>query len=109
MSLRNMIGRSFATEDAQDLIRAAVIDLFEILESEVESNLEEVSVRSWRAGGWAGGRAPVSMSILPLWSGTARHANLHKCAARATRPCPPPPTEVISIGRETFFLAPLAK
>ncbi|CAB1101350.1 unnamed protein product [Ectocarpus sp. CCAP 1310/34] len=43
VSLRNMIGRSFATEDAQDLIRAAVIDLFEILESEDESNLEEAA------------------------------------------------------------------
>ncbi|CAN0440413.1 unnamed protein product, partial [Ectocarpus sp. 8 AP-2014] len=43
VSLRNMIGRSFATEDAQDLIRAAIIDLFEILESEVESNLEEAA------------------------------------------------------------------
>ncbi|CBJ28670.1 conserved unknown protein [Ectocarpus siliculosus] len=43
VSLRNMIGRSFATEDAQDLIRAAVINLFEILESEVESNLEEAA------------------------------------------------------------------
>lgn len=42
MSLRNMIGRSFAVEDAHDQIRAAVIDLFEILELELEANTQEV-------------------------------------------------------------------
>lgn len=42
-SLRNMIGRSFATEDAHDKIRAAVVDLFEVLELEAEANIEEVT------------------------------------------------------------------
>lgn len=37
-----MIGRSFATEDAHDQIRAAVVDLFEVLELEMEANTEEV-------------------------------------------------------------------
>lgn len=40
-----MIGRSFATEDAHDKIRAAVVDLFEVLELEDEANTEEVTVR----------------------------------------------------------------
>lgn len=38
-----MIGRSFATEDAHDKIRAAVVDLFEVLELELEANTEEVT------------------------------------------------------------------
>ncbi|CAM9588528.1 unnamed protein product [Hapterophycus canaliculatus] len=42
-SLRNMIGRSFATEDAHDKIRAAVVDLFEVLELEAEANIEEAA------------------------------------------------------------------
>ncbi|CAM9538820.1 unnamed protein product, partial [Ectocarpus sp. 13 AM-2016] len=42
-SLRHMIGRSFATEDAHDKIRAAVVDLFEVLELEVEANTEEAA------------------------------------------------------------------
>ena len=41
-SLRNMIGRSFATEDAHDKIRAYVIELFEVIECEAEANLEQV-------------------------------------------------------------------
>ena len=41
-SLRNMIGRSFATEDAQDQISAAVVDLFEVLELEIDANTEKV-------------------------------------------------------------------
>lgn len=40
--LRNMIGRSFAAEDAHDKIRAAVIDLFEILELEATGDIEKV-------------------------------------------------------------------
>lgn len=39
-----MIGRSFATEDAHDKIRAAVVDLFEVLELEAEANIEEVTI-----------------------------------------------------------------
>lgn len=42
MSLRNMIGRSFATEDAHDKIRAYVIELFDVIECEAEANLEKV-------------------------------------------------------------------
>lgn len=42
VSLRNMIGRSFATEDAHDKIRAHIIDLFEVIECEAEANLEQV-------------------------------------------------------------------
>lgn len=38
-----MIGRSFATEDAHDQIRAAVVDLFEVLELEIEADTELVS------------------------------------------------------------------
>lgn len=37
-----MIGRSFATEDAHDKIRAYVIELFEVIECEAEANLEQV-------------------------------------------------------------------
>lgn len=37
-----MIGRSFATEDAHDEIRAAVIDLFEVIEDEASTDLEQV-------------------------------------------------------------------
>ncbi|CBJ28671.1 conserved unknown protein [Ectocarpus siliculosus] len=44
-SLRHMIGRSFATEDAHDKIRAAVVDLFEVLELELEANTEEAAER----------------------------------------------------------------
>lgn len=42
VSLRNMIGRSFAAEDAHDHIRAAVIDLFEVLELDATTDLAEV-------------------------------------------------------------------
>lgn len=42
MSLRNMIGRSFATEDAHDKIRAYIIELFEVIECEAEVDLEQV-------------------------------------------------------------------
>lgn len=48
MSLRNMIGRSFATEDAHDKIRAAVIDLLEVVEDEAEANLEQVTLNFLR-------------------------------------------------------------
>ena len=44
MSLRKMIGRSFATEDAHDKIRAAVVDLFEVLELEGEADIDEVGM-----------------------------------------------------------------
>lgn len=37
-----MIGRSFATEDAHDKIHAYVIDLFEVIECESETSLEQV-------------------------------------------------------------------
>ncbi len=43
-----MIGRSFATEDAHDKIRAYIIDLFEVIECEAQEDLEEVQ---YRAGG----------------------------------------------------------
>eukprot|EP00903_Cladosiphon_okamuranus_P010618 g10041.t1 len=43
MSLRNMIGRSFATEDAHDRIRAYVIELFEVIECEAEDDLEQAA------------------------------------------------------------------
>lgn len=42
LSLRNMIARSFGTEDAQDHITAAVVDLFEVLQLEIDANTEEV-------------------------------------------------------------------
>ena len=44
ISLRHMIGRSFATEDAHDQIRAAVVELFSVLELEDEANTDEVFV-----------------------------------------------------------------
>ena len=37
-----MIARSFGTEDAQDHITAAVVDLFEVLQLEIDANTEEV-------------------------------------------------------------------
>lgn len=40
--LRNMIGRSFATEDAHDQIRAAVVDLFEIREMCQTAEMDKV-------------------------------------------------------------------
>lgn len=46
MSLRKMIGRSFATEDAHDKIRAAVVDLFEVLELESEADIDEARKQS---------------------------------------------------------------
>eukprot|EP00752_Nemacystus_decipiens_P002572 g2410.t1 len=42
-SLRHMIGRSFATEDAHDKIRAYVIDLFEVIECEADGNLDNAA------------------------------------------------------------------
>lgn len=42
VSLRNMIGRSFVAEDAQDQIRAAVIDLLEVLELDSSIDVAEV-------------------------------------------------------------------
>lgn len=42
VSLRNMIGRSFETQDAHDQIRAAIIDLFEVLHIKAEANIPQV-------------------------------------------------------------------
>lgn len=42
VSLRNMIGRSFATEEAQDQIRAAVLNLFQVEYLDLNVNTNKV-------------------------------------------------------------------
>lgn len=51
VSLRNMIGRSFETQDAHDQIRAAILDLFEVMEVDAGADVSKVRPlscsRSW--------------------------------------------------------------
>lgn len=42
--LKNMIGRSFAAKDVHDQIRAAVVDLFEIMELDPTVDIEKVHI-----------------------------------------------------------------
>lgn len=64
-----MIGRSFATEDAHDQIRAAVIDLFEVLELQLEVNTQEV-FGSWDTQGkFLQGTYSVGQEALLLYIG----------------------------------------
>lgn len=70
-----MIGRSFATEDAHDKIRAYVIELFEVIECEAEANLEQVgAVR--RGAAWRNEiRLPEPLRIIPCNAHASRGRN----------------------------------
>lgn len=75
VSLRNMIGRSFAAEDAHDQIRAAVVDLFEVLELDATTDVTEVCATTVVFGPYerpaSRGRAALSNVArareMPLW------------------------------------------
>lgn len=58
-----MIGRSFSTEDTHDQIRAAVVDLFEVLELRIEANTAEVLCRDKPVVLAIGTPIPCSLSI----------------------------------------------
>lgn len=48
ISLRNMIRRSFETQDAHDEIRAAILDLFEVSKVNAGADISQVRVPSRR-------------------------------------------------------------